>query len=136
MLCCLVGFAVFGKFLTGLVYGAEYIPAYGVVLVLIIGAFPMALFKLLGVVLVSQGKRGVHFITLAVSAIVNVVLNIFTIPHWGMYGAAWASVTGYSICGVVLTAYFCKLYKFRITELLIPSPKLLKSVFSKFKKIK
>lgn len=134
MLCCLIGFAVLGKFLIDLVYGAEYVPSYGVVLVLIIGAFPMALFKLLGVVLVSQGKRGMHFITLAISAAVNIVLNIFTIPHWGMYGAAWASVVSYTVCGTVLTAYFCKLFDFRITELIIPSPQALKSILSKVKK--
>ncbi|MBO5359921.1 MAG: polysaccharide biosynthesis C-terminal domain-containing protein [Clostridia bacterium] len=94
----------------------------------------MALFKLLGVVLVSQGKRGMHFITLAISAAVNIVLNIFAIPHWGMYGAAWASVASYTVCGTVLTAYFCKLFDFRITELLIPSPQALKSILSKVKK--
>lgn len=134
MLCCLIGFAVLGKFLINIVYGAEYLPSYGVVLVLITGAFPMGLFKLLGVVLVSQGKRGMHFITLAISAVVNIVINILTIPHWGMYGAAWASVASYSVCGIVLTAYFCKLYHFRITELLIPSPKAIKTIFSKLKK--
>ncbi len=134
MICCLAGFAVLGKFLIGLVYGEEYLPSYGAVLVLIIGAFPMALFKLLGIVLVSQGKRGMHFITLAISAVVNIVLNIFTIPHWGMYGAAWSSVVSYTICGVVLTTYFCKLYKIKFTEIIIPSPKLLRSIFSKLKK--
>lgn len=134
MVCCLVGFTVFGKFLTRLVYGAEYLPSYGVVLVLIIGAFPMALFKLLGVVLVSQGKRGIHLITLAISAAINIVLNILTIPQWGMYGAAWASVASYTVCGTVLTVYFCKLFDFRITELLIPSPKTVKSILSKLRK--
>ena len=93
----------------------------------------MALFRLLGVVLVSQGKRGMHFITLAISAAVNIVLNIFTIPHWGMYGAAWASVASYTVCGTVLTVYFCRFFNFRITELLMPSPKTVKSIISKLK---
>lgn len=134
MLCCLIGFTALGKPFIGIVYGAEYLPSYGIVLVLIIGAFPMALFKLLGVVLVSQGKRGMHFISLAVSAVINIVANIFAIPVWGMYGAAWASVISYSVCGTVLTVYFCKLYQFRFTELLIPSPKDIRAIASKLRR--
>ncbi len=131
MLGCLVGFAVFGKFLISLVYGSEFLPAYGVVLVLIIGAFPMAMFKLLGIVLVSQGKRGAHFASLAVSAAINIVANIYAIPIWGMYGAAWASVISYTVCGTVLTVYFCKTYSFGLKELLVPS----KNDIAKLKKL-
>lgn len=134
MLCCLIGFSLIGKPFINIVYGAEYVMSYEVVLILIIGAFPMALFKLLGVVLVSQGKRGMHFVSLAVSAVINIVVNIFAIPVWGMYGAAWASVISYSVCGTVLTVYFCKFFKFKITELIIPSLKDIKEMILSFKR--
>ncbi len=134
MLCCLIGFSLIGKPFINIVYGAEYVMSYEVVLILIIGAFPMALFKLLGVVLVSQGKRGMHFVSLAVSAVINIVVNIFAIPVWGMYGAAWASVISYSVCGTVLTVYFCKFFKFKITELIIPSLKDIKEMILNFKR--
>ncbi|MBQ2811987.1 MAG: polysaccharide biosynthesis C-terminal domain-containing protein, partial [Clostridia bacterium] len=96
-----------------------------------IGAFPMAMFKLLGIVLISQGKRGAHFVSLAVSAAINVAANIYAIPIWGMYGAAWASVLSYTVCGTVLTAYFCKTYSFGLKELFLPS----KSDIAKIKKL-
>lgn len=134
MFGCLCGFTLLGKFLINIVYGAEYVPSYKVVLILIIGAFPMALFKLLGVVLVSQGKRGMHFITLVISAAINIVLNIITIPHLGMYGAALASVASYTVCGTILTVYFCKLYRFKLAEFLIPSPSTFKLILTKLKK--
>lgn len=121
MLCCLVGFAVLGKFLITLVYGSEFLPSYGIVLILIIGALPMAMFKLLGIVLVSQGKRGMHFTALAVSAVVNIIANFYAVPLYGMYGAAWASVISYTICGLFLTVYFCRLYSFSLTELMLPT---------------
>lgn len=121
MLCCLVGFTVLGKFLIKFVYGSEFLPSYNVVLILMFGAFPMAMFKLLGIVLISQGRRKAHFISLAVSAVINIVANIITVPLWGMYGAAWASVASYSVCGVMLTVYFCRTYSFGLQELLLPS---------------
>lgn len=130
-LCCLVGFALLGKPLISLVYGSDFLPSYEIVLILIVGALPMTMYQLLGTVLVSQGKRGAHFASLAVSAALNVVANIYAIPIWGMYGAAWASVISYTMCGTVLTVYFCKTYSFGLKELLVPS----KSDIAKLKKL-
>ncbi len=118
IIMCLIGFAVIGKWFLNIFYGAEFCNSYGVTLILITGAFSMSLFKLLGVVLVSQGKRMMHFISLVISAIVNVILNALLIPQIGMYGAGVASVCSYTICGMVLLIYFCKLYSIRAHRLL------------------
>lgn len=121
ILLCFVGFAFFGKFFIRLIYGEEFIYSYGVTLLLIIGAFSMSFFKITGVVLVSQGRRIAHFVTLAVSAVVNVLLNILLIPRMGMYGAAIASVFSYTICGLILLLYFCKLYNMNVKNFVIPT---------------
>ncbi len=121
ILCCFAGFFFFGKILIKIFYGAEFIPSYSVILILIAGAFSMAIFKILGIVLVSQGKRGMHFITLAISVAINILANVLVIPHWGMYGAAWASVLSYTACAWILIPYFCKLFDFRIRELFFPT---------------
>lgn len=65
------------------------------------------------------------------SAAINVVANIYAIPVWGVYGAAWASVLSYTVCGTVLTVYFCKKYSFTLKELLLPT----KEDFAKAKKL-
>ncbi len=119
--CCFVGFALFGKLLIKWFYGAEFILSYGLILVLIVGAFSMSIFKLLGIVLVSQGKRGMHFTSLAISAVINIAANAIAVPKYGMYGAAWASVLSYTACGWILIPYFCKLFDFSLKELFIPS---------------
>ena len=111
--CCLIGFAAFGKWFINLMYGKEFIKSYGVTLLLIIGAFSMSLYKILGIVLVSQGKRYAHFFSLLISAIANVVLNTILIPQLGMYGAGIASVCSYTLCGGILLFYFCKLYSMK-----------------------
>ncbi len=121
MLVCLIGFTLFGKWLISFVYGSEYLPAYGILILLILGSFPMVIFKLLGNVLISQGKRGMHFTALAVSAVVNIIANLYAVPVYGMYGAAWASVISYTICGLFLTVYFCRLYSFSLRELMLPT---------------
>lgn len=131
IVCCFGGFALLGKPLISLVYGGEFLPSYEIVLILIVGALPMTMYQLLGTVLVSQGKRMAHFASLAVSAAINIAANIYAIPLWGMYGAAWASVISYTVCGTVLTAYFCKTYSFGLKELFLPS----KNDVAKIKKL-
>lgn len=133
IILCLLGFAVIGEWLINVFYGAEFRNSYGVTLILITGAFSMSLYKLLGVVLVSQGKRMVHFISLTISAIVNVILNALLIPHMGMYGAGIASVCSYTICGTILLVYFCKLYSMKAHCLLFLTKENVRKVFSPFK---
>ncbi len=121
IIICLLGFAILGKWLLKIFYGVEFVNSYGVTLILIVGAFSMSLFKLLGVVLVSQGRRIANFVALIISAIVNVGLNALLIPHMGMYGAGIASVCSYTICGMSLLVYFCRLYSIKAHQLLFVS---------------
>lgn len=121
IVCCLIGFVVLGKFLIKVVYGAEFLPSYSVIIVLIFGAFPMSIFKLLGIVLVSQGKRVMHFVALLISASINIVANIYAVPRWGMYGAAMASVLSYTICAWLIIPYFCKQFDFSLKDLFVLS---------------
>lgn len=130
IIICLLGFAAIGKWLLTVVYGVEFCNSYCVTVILITGAFSMSLFKLLGVVLVSQGKRMVHFLSLVISAIVNVILNALLIPHMGMYGAGIASVCSYTICGVILLAYFCKLYSMKVHRLLFLTKENIRTIIS------
>ena len=128
ILLSIIGFTLFGRFLLRFIYGEEFVYSYGVTILLIIGAFSMSFFKITGVVLVSQGRRIAHFVTLAISAIVNTVLNIILIPSMGMYGAAIASVFSYTICGFVLLVYFCKLFNMKIIHFIIPSTETLSTI--------
>ncbi len=118
---CFIGFAILGKPVLNLMYGSDFVGSYGPTLLLIVGAFAMSIYKIVGVVLVSQGKRIAHFVSLAISAIVNVGLNALLIPKIGMYGAGIASVCSYSICGIGLMIYFCRIYPVTPKRLLFPS---------------
>lgn len=119
--CCMIGFFVIGKPFISLLYGADFLPSYNIVLILIFGAFSMSIFKLIGTVLVSQGKRAMHFTALAISVTINIFSNILTIPKWGMYGAAWSSVLSYTACAWIVIPYFCKTFGFAIKDLFVLS---------------
>lgn len=135
MACCFVGFLFLGKPFIRILYGDEFLPSYSIVLILIVGAFSMAMFKLLGIVLVSQGKRSMHFISLAISVTVNIIANMWAIPRWGMHGAAWASVLSYTVCAWILIPYFCKLFDFSLKELLVPSREFFDTVKKQIKRV-
>lgn len=118
---CFLCFVFMGKFLLRIVYGADFVNSYRITLLLIAGAFSMSIFKLVGIVLISQGRRIAHFVSLAVSAVVNIILNIILIPIIGMYGAGTASVCSYTICAIILLLYFCKMYSVAPQQLFIPT---------------
>lgn len=118
---CFIGFAIVGKPLLTMLYGIDFIGSYWPTLLLIAGAFSMSIYKIIGIVLVSQGKRIAHFVSLTISAITNVGMNALLIPKIGMYGAGIASVCSYSICGIGLMVYFCRLFSVAPKKLLLPS---------------
>lgn len=68
----------------------------------------MIFYKMIGTVLLTEGKRWVYFLTLLVSALINCIGNILLIPEYGMYGSAFSSVISYSVCGLAFLVYFAK----------------------------
>ena len=99
-LICLIGFAIVGRKVVGIVFGVDFIECYLVTLVLFIGAFSMIFFKMLGVAFVAEGRQKEYFIILMISVIVNLVLNFLLIPIWRMYGAAF-------VCGIAFLCRYC-----------------------------
>ena len=131
---CLFCFSFLGKILLYIIYGIDFQGSYGVTLVLLFGAFPLSLYKILGVVLISNGKRIVHFVALAISAVLNVGLNLFLIPLYGMYGAGLTSVFSYSVCGLIVLLYFSREYKVKLSELIIPRISTFKMLLGRIKR--
>lgn len=116
-----IGFLLLGRLFISIMYGTEFMDAYGVTLVLFLGVFSMVFFKIFGIVLIAQGRRQAHFVILLISVILNVALNWIFIPIYGMYGAAFASVASYNLCGILFLLYFSKISKIKVRDLLIPS---------------
>ena len=75
----------------------------------------------MGVVFMTEGKRTLFFVPLLISACTNALANLWAIPRWGMYGAAWASVLSYSLCGCLFLGLYCRFRHTRAGEYLLIS---------------
>ena len=107
---------------TMILAGAEYLPAYPVTVMLIAGIIPMSYFKIIGTLLLAQGKKGVYLGMLSASVAVNILCNTITIPLWGKMGAAVASVVSYAVAGFVFLGYYLKTYQIPLSAVFVFSP--------------
>lgn len=111
MLVCLgicIGFMFFGRLFLLIVYGEQYIEAFGTIMTLFIGIIPMISFKLIHPIYVNEGRSISVALLLTVAVMSNIVSSYLLIPKYGAIGAAIASVIAYSVCGAL---FFIKYYR-------------------------
>lgn len=118
-LVMIAGILFLGRPVIRLLAGAEYLPAYSVTVLLIVGIIPMSYFKIIGTLLLAQGKKGVYLGMLTGSVVVNILCNMITIPLWGKMGAALASVVSYTVAGGLFLLYYMHTYKQPIRSIFV-----------------
>lgn len=128
VIAVIIFFIIFGKPALFILYGSEYLGAYPVTVIISIGAVFMVFFKIIGVTMLADGKRWVFFFTLLISVLSNLILNFYTIPIYGMYGAAISTVITYSFSGIFFLIYFAKYNKINFFNLILLSKKELKII--------
>ena len=121
-LCMIAGILLLGKPVIWLLAGAEYLPAYPVTVLLIAGIIPMSYFKIIGTLLLAQGKKYTYLGMLTLSVVANIICNCFTIPLWGKMGAAAASVVSYTVAGGCFLAYYLKTYNIPARDVFLFRP--------------
>ena len=75
---------------------------------IILAFFPaFMLYNMMNAVMRADGSPGFAMISVVVGAVVNIILDpIFIFGfHWGMAGAAWATVIG-QVCSLLITLYY------------------------------
>lgn len=87
---------LWGEEILGFVFGAEYVSGYSTLVILAVGQTLNAMFGSVGLLLNMSGHERYSAIWLGVSTLANILLNIILIPHFGMVGAAFATLI--SIC--------------------------------------
>ena len=107
----IAGILLLGRPVIRLLAGAEYLPAYPVTVLLIAGIIPISYFKIIGTLLLAQGKKYVYLGMLTGSVVVNILCNMVTIPLWGKMGAALASVISYAVAGGCFLVYYLRTYE-------------------------
>jgi len=95
-------FILFGKELLGFVYGAGYVGAYLPLVILCVGQLVNAGMGSVGLILNMSGNERETVKGVAVSTVVNVLLNIVLIPRYGSVGAAIATAVSIVIWNLLL----------------------------------
>ena len=132
----IAGILLLGKPVIWLLAGAEYLPAYPVTVLLIAGIIPMSYFKIIGTLLLAQGKKYTYLGMLTLSVVANIICNMFTIPLWGKMGAAAASVVSYTVAGGCFLAYYLKTYKIPARDVFLFKPEELARLKGMLAKVK
>lgn len=110
-LVMIAGILLLGRPVIALLAGREFLPAYSVTVLLVAGIIPMSYFKIIGTLLLAQGKKMAYLGMLTGSVLVNIACNTVTIPLWGKLGAALSSVVSYTVAGGLFLIYYMKTYK-------------------------
>lgn len=120
-LIIILGVALLGKPLINILFGPEYLPSYSVTVVIFAGLIPMVFYKMIVSLFNVKGKQRLSFWILLLSAVINISMNFALIPHFGIIGAAAASVLSYSVCGIFFTYIFMRDFNVQISQLFILS---------------
>ncbi len=85
----------------GLLYGAKYSAAAPLLAILIWSEIPIFFGATLANGLLATGLQRIALWPTIAGAVVNIGLNLYMIPHYGAWGASWATVIAYWTCWTV-----------------------------------
>jgi O-antigen/teichoic acid export membrane protein len=103
-----VGLFLAAPVLCGTIFGEQFRAAVDDLRLLIPGAFGVVALKLLGSTLTAQGFPTRESLSLGVSFLATLVLDVLLIPRWGGEGAAIASSAAYCLGGGLCCFIFAR----------------------------
>ena len=101
-----VVFIFAGKLVISLAFGPEYQESYAIAIFMLLANLFMLPCKIIGAFYISTGSVRVYLLALVGAIALNMALNFFLIPLYGIYGAVGASVVSYSFAGIVMIFHF------------------------------
>jgi O-antigen/teichoic acid export membrane protein len=94
--------AVFlSRFILNLLFGPAYTSGTLAMQILIISMIPLAIYTVHASFFSALGKPGIATKILLIAAVINVVINLFSIPLWGIIGASIASLIAYTLASIM-----------------------------------
>lgn len=120
VIACSALLGTVGKLFICILFGESYRESYDIMVILLIGVVGMIFYKMIYSYNVVNGLQRINLIILGVAAIVNIIVNCFAIPKYGIIGAAVASAISYNLCGVGFLAWFLSMNKIQLRNMLIP----------------
>lgn len=109
---------MFGKPILGFLFGADFVAAYPIVVLMFLAVPFMVYTKIIGTLFSANGGWRFYFTTLLISVLLNIGLNVALIPSFHIYGSAFASVISYAFCGMTMLFWFKRKYKVPFRDVL------------------
>jgi O-antigen/teichoic acid export membrane protein len=110
---------LFGELIIRIAYSSAFLPAAVALRILLPGVVVLSISKVLSSDLTGRG-RPIYSTRAALIALgVNLPLNFWLIPRWGITGAAFASTVAYSLQALVVLMYFVRVSHNTVVETLI-----------------
>ena len=114
-----IGIAIAGPIGIPLLYGHMFDRAIRPMLILLPGALVMALYQILTRSFTSHAKQEVNIVAAVTALCLNVGLNWFLIPRFGIEGAALANGLSYGTAAMILLVVFVRRSGHSVRETLI-----------------
>jgi O-antigen/teichoic acid export membrane protein len=118
---CAFGIALIGPYVIVLWYGADYAPAGDPLLWVAVGAVGMSIYVILTRDFTSQGRQAVNIAAGIPALVLNLALNYYLIPMFGIVGAASATAISYTVSCVILLWFYLPWSGMRLREVLLPN---------------
>ena len=90
-------------------YGEKFRESVEALLILVPGIIAMTVYMILHSDLTGRGRAKITVYIFGMALILNIVLNLFLIPRYGINGAAFSSTISYSLGACGLLACFAKM---------------------------
>lgn len=111
---------VLARTVVSLLASDAFLPAVEAFVVLLPGVLLLGTASILANDLAGRGKPLVNSILSAVALVVNLLLNVWWIPLWGITGAAWASTASYSLHFVMEVLVYCRVTGNTVIDVVVP----------------
>lgn len=124
-----------GKFVISILYGKEFIMAYPVAVIELIGVLGMVSMKMVAAYNIVLNKQKVNLVFMLIGIFINVIINSVLIPIWGINGAAIATLISYTVNGALFITYFVKNNAVPFKDVLVINKNDIKKFLANLKKI-
>jgi O-antigen/teichoic acid export membrane protein len=114
MLPIVLGFIVVGKDVIRIFAGSKYLEAHSILPYVVIGQSIYACSLILNNGLFIKRKTYIYTPVIAVSSLVNIGLNLILIPHFGILGAAQATLISNTLYVIAITYFAFREFSFPI----------------------
>jgi O-antigen/teichoic acid export membrane protein len=117
---------VLSYFFIPVLYGKEFIGAFNLMVIFLIGVIPFSIPTVLASLYAARGNFKISFVISLIILAISVTMYLTLIPRYGLMGGAISSAFAYLMATIISEIWFCKIYKVSIFNIFM----IKKEVFS------